>query len=67
MQDLEIRPRSRLEVLPPDLTNATQRVLLVEPAWCIDEDGTLNLDRRLEPFQKYFRESAEHWLQLSQY
>ena len=35
MQDLKIRPRSRLEVLPPDLTNATQWDLLVEPAWYV--------------------------------
>ena len=35
MQDLKIRPRSQLEVLPPDLTNATQWDLLVEPAWYV--------------------------------
>ena len=54
-------------MLPPDLTNATQRDLLVESACYIDEDGSLNVDGRLAAFQKYFRESAEHWLQLSQY
>ena len=55
------------EVVPRELTYATQEDLLVEPAWYIDEDGALNLDKLLEAFQEYFRENSEHWLQLFQY
>ena len=55
------------EVVPRELTYATQEGLLVEPAWYIDEDGGLNLDKLLEAFQEYFRENSEHWLQLFQY
>ena len=55
------------EVVPRELTYVTQQDLLVEPAWYIDEDGALNLDKLLEAFQEYFRENSEHWLQLFQY
>ena len=55
------------EVVPRELTYATQEGLLVEPAWYIDEDGALNLDKLLEAFQQYFRENSEHWLKLFQY
>ena len=55
------------EVVPRELTYATQEGLLVEPAWYIDEDGALNLDKLLEAFQEFFRENSEHWLKLFQY
>ena len=55
------------EVVPRELTYATQEDLLVEPAWYIDEDGALKLDKLLEAFQEYFRENSEHWLKLFQY
>ena len=55
------------EVVPRELTYATQEDLLVDPAWYIDEDGALNPDKLLEAFQEYFRENSEHWLQLFQY
>ena len=55
------------EVVPRELTYATQEDLLVEPAWYIDEDGALNLDKLLEAFQEFFRENSEHWLKLFQY
>ena len=55
------------EVVPRELTFVTQQDLLVEPAWYIDEDGALNLDKLLEAFQEFFRENSEHWLKLFQY
>ena len=55
------------EVIPRELTYATQQDILVEPAWYIDDDGGLNLDKLLEAFQQYFRENAEHCLKLFQY
>ena len=55
------------EVVPRELTYATQEDLLVDPAWYIDEDGALNLDKLLEAFQEFFRENSEHWLKLFQY
>ena len=55
------------EFVPRELTYATQEGLLVDPAWYIDEDGALNLDKLLEAFQEFFRENSEHWLKLFQY
>ena len=55
------------EVVPRELTYATQQDLPVESAWYIDEDGALNLGKLLEAFQEYFRENSEHWLKLFQY
>ena len=55
------------EVVPRELTSATQEDLLVEPAWYIDGDGALKLDELLEAFQEYFRGNSEHCLKLFQY
>ena len=55
------------EVVPRELTYATQEDLLVEPTWYIDDDGALNLGKLLESFQEFFRENSEHWLKLFQY
>ena len=55
------------EVVPRQLTYAIQEDMVVEPAWYIDEDGALNLDKLLEAFQQFFRENSEHWLQQFEY
>ena len=55
------------EMVPRDLTSATQQVMLVEPARYVDDDGSLNAEKLLEAFQEYYRENAEHRLQLFQY
>ena len=55
------------EVVPRELTYATQEDLMVEPAWYIDDDNALNLGRLLHAFQEVFRENSEHWLKLFQY
>ena len=55
------------EVVPRQLTYAIQEGMVVEPAWYIDEDGALNLDKLLEAFQQFFRENSEHWLQQFKY
>ena len=55
------------EVVPRELTYATQEDLLVEPAWYVDEDGALKQDKLLEAFQEYFRENSEHRLKQFQY
>ena len=55
------------EVIHRELTGAFQEDLLVEPAWSVDDDGALNLDRLLEAFQQFFRENSEHWLERFDY
>ena len=55
------------EVVPRELTAAAQEDILVEPAWYVNDDGTLNLGKLLEAFQRFFRENSEHWLQQFEY
>ena len=55
------------EVVPRELTAAVQDHIRVEPAWYVNDDGTLNLGKLLEAFQQFFRENSEHWLQQFQY
>ena len=50
------------EVVPRELTYATQAGLVQDPAWYVDEDGGLDVDKLLAAFQAYFREHSEHWL-----
>ena len=55
------------EVVPRELTAAVQEDIRVEPAWYVNDDGTLNVGKLLEAFQQFFRENSEHWLQQFQY
>ena len=50
------------EVVPRELTYATQAGLVQEPAWYVRDDGGLDVDKLLAAFQAYFREHSEHWL-----
>jgi len=49
------------EVVPRDLTYAVQEKLLQDPAWYVDADGGLDVDKLLADFQSFFREHSEHW------
>ena len=55
------------EVVPRELTAAAQEDILVEPAWYVNDDGTLNVGKLLEAFQQFFRENSEHWVQQFEY
>ena len=50
------------EVVPRELTYATQAGLVQEPAWYVKADGGLDDDKLIAAFQTYFREHSEHWL-----
>ena len=50
------------EVVPRELTYATQAGLVQDPAWYVDDDGGLDVDKLLAAFQAHFREHSEHWL-----
>ena len=55
------------EVIPRELTYATEAMLWHEPAWYVGEDGRLRMDELMGAFQSYFREHSEHWLERFQY
>ena len=50
------------EVVPRELTYAAQAGLVQDPAWYIDAEGGLDVDKLLAAFQTFFREHSEHWL-----
>ena len=49
------------EVVPRELTAATQEDLLYRTASYVAPDGGLNLTLLLEDFQDFFRQHSEHW------
>ena len=55
------------EVVPRELTYATQEVLPEDPAWYVETDGALNISKLLTAFQEFFRENSEHWLERFDY
>ncbi len=50
------------EVVPRELTLAAQEGLVQDAAWCVDENGGLDLPKLLSAFQEFFREHSEHWI-----
>ena len=55
------------EVIPRDLTWTTQAFLTHEPAWYVDDRGSLLTDKMLAAFQEFFREHSEHWVERFEY
>ena len=48
--------------MPRELTSAAQSGLVEDPAWYVDADGGLDVEKLLAAFQAFFREHSEHWL-----
>ena len=42
-----------------------QDSLVVLVAWCVDDDGRLDMTKLLTAFSAFFGEHAEHWLGIS--
>ena len=56
------------EVIPRDLTYTTQEMSIHhDPAWYVNDDGTLQVGKLLAAFQEFFREHSEHWVERFQY
>ena len=50
------------EVVPRELSYATQARLVQEVAWYVRRDGDLDVEKLMGAFQTFFREHSEHWL-----
>ena len=50
------------EVVPRELSYATQALLVQEVAWYVRPDGDLDVEQLMGAFQTFFREHSEHWL-----
>ena len=55
------------EIVPHELTYATQSGLVQDTAWYIHADGNLDVAKLLTAFQTFFREHSEHWVKRFQY
>ena len=55
------------EIIPRELTYSTQLTITHQPAWYIQPDGQLNMDKLLTAFQQFFREHSEHWVERFDY
>lgn len=55
------------EIVPRELTAATQGDLPLQPARYIDPQRGLDLSKLLADFQAFFRQHSEHWLQRLDY
>jgi len=64
---LEIANGIYREVIPRTLSYVTQRNIVQEPQWYIEEDGNLNMMKLLKAFQQFFREHSESWLTRFKY
>ena len=68
-QDAPIRMANPIyaEVVPRELTWATQEHLAEEASWYEDGSGGLEMAKLLGAFQAFFREHSEHWVERFQY
>ena len=55
------------EVVPRELTAATQEGFVEDAAWFVNTDGSLDMAKLLAAFQAFFREHSEHWVERFSY
>ena len=57
------------EVIPRELSYVVQLNLEshFQPAWYINDDGSLDMDKLLAAFQDFFRQHSEHWVERFDY
>ena len=55
------------EVVPRELTYAAQTGLVQDPAWYVNADGNLDVEKLMVAFQAFFREHSERWVGRFQY
>lgn len=55
------------EVIPRQLTAATEEMTVQETAWYVAPDGRLDMAKLLAAFQQFFREHSEHWVERFDY
>jgi len=66
-QPLTIANAIYREIIPREITFATQYAITHETAWYQRIDGSLDMARLLEAFQDFFRQHSEHWIERFQY
>ena len=64
---LSIANRIYQEIIPRELTYSTQLTIAHQPAWYIQPDGRLDMDKLISAFQDFFRQHSEHWVERFDY
>ncbi|MDR0895147.1 MAG: ATP-binding protein, partial [Prevotellaceae bacterium] len=55
------------EIIPRELTWARQQTLLQQPAWYMNSDNSINMEKLLLDFQQFFRQNADAWIERFDY
>lgn len=55
------------EVVPRELTWARQQTLIQQPVWYMNPDNSINMEKLLLDFQRFFRENADAWIERFDY
>lgn len=55
------------EVIPRELTYSTQTSLVQQPVWYMNEDNSINAEKLLLDFQRFFRQNADSWIERFDY
>ena len=55
------------EIIPRELTWTTQESLTQQPAWYMNPDGSINMEKLLLDFQQFFRQNADAWIEKFDY
>ena len=66
-QPLAIANAIYQEIIPREITFATEFAITHETAWYQREDDSLDMVKLLSAFQAFFREHSEHWVERFQY
>jgi hypothetical protein len=64
---LRIANKIYQEVIPRELTSARQRTITQNPAWYLNPDNSLNMEKLLLDFQQFFRQNADAWIERFDY
>src|SRR6056297_2687884 len=65
--NLEIANGIYREIIPRALSYVSQRNIVQEPQWYVDDEGRLDMMKLIANFQQFFREHSESWLTRFKY
>ncbi|MDR0988089.1 MAG: AAA-like domain-containing protein [Prevotellaceae bacterium] len=55
------------EIIPRELTWARQQTLIQQSEWYMNPDNSINMEKLLIDFQRFFREHADFWIERFDY
>lgn len=55
------------EIIPRELSFATQVTIVQKVSWYQNDDGSLNMDKLMESFQEFYREHSQIWIERNKY